>query len=65
MDVAAYAAQIAAQLGAHIIKVKPPTDFVEIDAARKAMEAARRQDGHPGRAGRTRRAERLQRHAAS
>ena len=40
VDVCAYAAQIAAQLGAHIIKVKPPTDFIEIDAARKAMEAA-------------------------
>ncbi|HET6495677.1 MAG TPA: class I fructose-bisphosphate aldolase [Thermoleophilia bacterium] len=40
VDVCAYAAQIAAQLGAHIIKVKAPTDFVEIDAARKAMEAA-------------------------
>ena len=29
VDVVAYAAQIAAQLGAHIIKVKPPTSFFE------------------------------------
>lgn len=40
VDVCAYAAQIAAQIGAHIIKVKPPTAHIEIDAARKAMEAA-------------------------
>ena len=39
IDVAAYAAQIAAQLGAHIIKVKPPTDFIEQDAARKVYES--------------------------
>ena len=29
LDVVAYAAQISAQLGAHIIKVKPPADFFE------------------------------------
>jgi class I fructose-bisphosphate aldolase len=40
IDVCAYAAQIAAQLGAHIIKIKPPTAHVELDAARKAMEKA-------------------------
>ena len=34
----AYAAQIAAQLGAHIIKVKPPTEHIEQDAARKVYE---------------------------
>ena len=38
IDVCAYAAQIAAQLGAHIIKVKPPTAFLEQDAARKVYE---------------------------
>jgi class I fructose-bisphosphate aldolase len=38
VDVVAYAAQIAAQLGAHIIKVKPPTDHIELDAARKVFE---------------------------
>ncbi|HKI99999.1 MAG TPA: class I fructose-bisphosphate aldolase [bacterium] len=38
IDVIAYAAQIAAQLGAHVIKVKPPTDFIEQDAARKVYE---------------------------
>jgi len=40
IDVCAYAAQIAAQLGAHIIKVKPPSAHIELDAARKAMEKA-------------------------
>ncbi len=40
IDVCAYAAQIAAQLGAHVIKVKPPTDFIEQDAARKVYESA-------------------------
>jgi len=39
IDVIAYAAQIAAQLGAHIIKVKPPTAHIEQDAARKVYEA--------------------------
>jgi len=38
IDVTAYAAQIAAQLGAHIIKVKPPTAHIEQDAARKVYE---------------------------
>lgn len=39
IDVIAYSAHIAAQLGAHIIKVKPPTAFIEQDAARKVYEA--------------------------
>lgn len=39
IDVAAYAAQIAAQLGAHIIKVKPPTEHLEQDAAKKVYES--------------------------
>ncbi len=34
IDVIAYAAQIAAQLGAHMIKVKPPTAFLEQDKAK-------------------------------
>jgi class I fructose-bisphosphate aldolase len=38
VDVCAYAAQIAAQLGAHLIKVKPPTAHIELDAARKVYE---------------------------
>jgi class I fructose-bisphosphate aldolase len=37
-DVAAYAAQIAAQLGAHIIKIKPPKDFLEQSEAKKVFE---------------------------
>jgi len=38
IDVIAYAAQIAAQLGAHMIKVKPPTEHIYQDAARKSYE---------------------------
>ena len=38
IDICAYAAHIAAQLGAHIIKVKPPTEFLELDAAKKVYE---------------------------
>ena len=39
VDVVAYAAQIAAQLGAHIIKVKLPTDHIEQAAAKKVYES--------------------------
>jgi class I fructose-bisphosphate aldolase len=39
IDVCAYAAQIAAQLGAHVIKVKPPTNHIEQDAAKKVYES--------------------------
>jgi class I fructose-bisphosphate aldolase len=39
IDVVAYAAQIAAQLGAHIIKVKLPTPHIEQAAAKKVYEA--------------------------
>jgi class I fructose-bisphosphate aldolase len=35
IDVCAYAAQIAAQLGAHVIKVKLPTDYLEQPAAKE------------------------------
>jgi class I fructose-bisphosphate aldolase len=38
VDVAGYAAQIAAQLGAHIIKVKPPKDHIEQPEAKKVFE---------------------------
>ncbi len=38
IDVIAYSAHIAAQLGAHIIKVKPPTAHIEQDAARKVYQ---------------------------
>ena len=36
IDVVAYAAQIAAQLGAHVIKVKLPSEHVEQEEAKKA-----------------------------
>ena len=39
IDVVAYAAQIAAQIGAHIIKVKLPAAHLEQDAARKVYES--------------------------
>jgi class I fructose-bisphosphate aldolase len=38
VDVTAYAAQIAAQLGAHLIKVKLSTDHVELAEAKKVYE---------------------------
>ncbi len=38
VDVVAYAVQIAAQLGAHLIKVKPPTDHIELEEAKKVYE---------------------------
>jgi class I fructose-bisphosphate aldolase len=38
LDVVAYAAQIAAQLGAHLIKVKLPSSHLELEAARKVYE---------------------------
>jgi class I fructose-bisphosphate aldolase len=41
IDVVAYAAQIAAQLGAHVIKVKPPTAHIEQGAAKKVYEKER------------------------
>ncbi len=37
-DVAAYAAHLAALIGAHIIKVKLPTDFLEQEEAKKVYE---------------------------
>ena len=39
VDICAYAAHMAALLGAHIIKVKPPTEHLELDAAKKSYEA--------------------------
>ncbi|HTR16880.1 MAG TPA: class I fructose-bisphosphate aldolase [Acetobacteraceae bacterium] len=35
VDICAYAAHIAALLGAHIIKVKPPTEHLSLEAAKK------------------------------
>lgn len=40
VDVVAYAAHLAAQLGAQVIKVKPPTEHLESDAARAALDKA-------------------------
>ncbi|HYB90659.1 MAG TPA: class I fructose-bisphosphate aldolase [Candidatus Binataceae bacterium] len=41
VDVVAYAAQIAAQLGANMIKVKPPAAHIELAEAKKAYDAAK------------------------
>ena len=38
VDVAAYAAHISAELGAHVIKIKPPTAHVEQAEAKKVIE---------------------------
>lgn len=39
IDVVAYAAQIACQLGAHIVKVKPPSALVELKDSKKPYES--------------------------
>jgi fructose-bisphosphate aldolase, class I len=39
IDIAAYAAQIAALLGAHVIKIKLSTDHLELSEAKKVYEA--------------------------
>jgi class I fructose-bisphosphate aldolase len=39
IDVIAYAAHIGCELGAHIVKVKPPTAHIEQDAARKVYQS--------------------------
>ena len=41
VDICAYAAHMAALLGAHIIKVKPPTANVSLEAAKKTYETNR------------------------
>ena len=38
LDVIAYSAHIAAQMGAHIIKVKPPSDFIEQENAKNLIK---------------------------
>jgi class I fructose-bisphosphate aldolase len=38
IDVVAYAAQLVSQLGAHVIKIKPPKDFIEQAEAKKVYE---------------------------
>jgi len=39
VDICAYAAHMAALMGAHIIKVKPPTAHLSLEAAKKVYEA--------------------------
>jgi class I fructose-bisphosphate aldolase len=38
LDIVAYAAHLAALLGAHLIKVKPPTERIALEAAKKAYQ---------------------------
>ena len=40
LDICAYAAHMAALLGAHIIKVKPPTSAISLDAAKKTYQSS-------------------------
>ena len=40
-DICAYAAHMAALMGAHIIKVKPPTEALSLEAAKKVYEKER------------------------
>ena len=39
IDIVSYAAHMAALVGAHIIKVKPPTSYIEQDEARKVYKS--------------------------
>jgi class I fructose-bisphosphate aldolase len=39
LDICAYAAHMAALIGAHIIKVKPPTEAISLDAAKKTYQS--------------------------
>jgi len=39
LDIIAYAAQMAALMGAHVIKIKPPTEHLELAAAKRVYEA--------------------------
>jgi class I fructose-bisphosphate aldolase len=48
MDVVAYGAHLAAQLGAHVIKVKLPTDHLEQAEAKKEFQNARIPIGSQG-----------------
>ncbi len=41
IDIAAYAAHIACQLGAHVVKIKPPTAHIEQPEAKKEIEKAK------------------------
>lgn len=38
LDVVTYAAHIATQLGAHIVKVKPPSDYIENNSVKKMFQ---------------------------
>jgi len=41
VDIICYAAQIACQLGANIVKVKPPTEYIEQEPTKKVIEKER------------------------
>ncbi len=45
VDICAYAAHMAALMGAHIIKVKPPTAAMGLDAAKKVYDAQKIETG--------------------
>ena len=56
-------AQISCQLGAHVVKIKPPKDFLEQPEAKKMVREVRHPDEDVGRACSALRAERFQRKA--
>ena len=47
IDIVAYAAHMAALLGAHIIKVKPPTEHLDLEAAKKVYESRKISTSRP------------------
>jgi len=63
IDVVAYAAQIAAQLGADVIKVKPPTAHIEQAEAKKGLPRGQSADRDARRSRPPRRAELVRREA--
>ena len=42
LDVISYGAHLACQLGAHIVKVKPPTAHIELEVAKKAYASVKK-----------------------
>ena len=48
LDICAYAAHMAALLGAHIIKVKPPTSAISLERRRRPTRSTRSPVNDPG-----------------
>ncbi len=63
IDVITYGAQIAAELGAHVIKVKPPNEKIPAGRGQEGLREVEDLDPHPHRPHQARGPERLQRQA--